>query len=400
VTPSGKRVVVLGGGFAGTLATRRVGRAIAALGGTTTLINASGTFVERVRLHQVATGQAVARPPLESLLAGSAVAVRVGTVTSLDLEAREVHLDAAPGPVRVPFDYLCYAAGSTIDTETVPGVREHALSVGTEASAEGLASRLSELGGDRARVVVCGGGLTGIELATEIAETWPRLRVSLVARGTFGEAFSASGRDHLLRAFQRLRIELLENITIHEVRAREIATSNGAMGHDACVWAAAFRVPQLAREAKLTTNEQGQVLVDPFMRSVSHPEVFAFGDAAIPALVPAARIRMGCATAMPMAAHGAECLLAAINGRTPRPFRFAYAAQFVSLGRRDALAQLVHFDDSPSSFVLTGLVAAWMKEMTFRFNMFSVRTGFYPWRVLLARAPALPGGVRELPRGN
>lgn len=63
----GERVVVLGGGYAGTIAALRVaGRARRRA--SVTLVDPKGTFVQRLRLHQVATGQRVAAPSYAKLL--------------------------------------------------------------------------------------------------------------------------------------------------------------------------------------------------------------------------------------------------------------------------------------------------------------------------------------------
>ena len=84
----------------------------------------------------------------------------------------------------------------------------------------------------------------------------------------------------------------------------------------------------------------------------------------------------------PSPAHAAANVLAQIRGRRLRSFRFAYMARFISIGRRDALAQFTRFrlSDSPRRVVLTGRIAAWMEELTFQFNVFALKTGFYPWR--------------------
>jgi NADH dehydrogenase FAD-containing subunit len=89
---------------------------------------------------------------------------------------------------------------------------------------------------------------------------------------------------------------------------------------------------------------------------------------------------------MPMAAQTAHNVVAHVRGRRLRAFRFAYTARFISLGRRDALAQITRADDSPRRLVMTGRLAAWIKDLTSRFNMLALRTGFYPWRLAIVGA--------------
>jgi len=225
---------------------------------------------------------------------------------------------------------------------------------------------------------------------SEIAERFPSIRALLVTRGEIGEGLSEGGRHHVKKTLARMGIALREGVSVTALEARRLRVEGGPdIDCDACVWAASFGVSPLARDAGFAVSPRGQVLVDATMRSVSHPEVFAVGDAAIPAESVGVPIRMGCATAMPMAACGADNLADSVQGRAPTGFRYAYLAQFVSLGRRECLAQLVHHDDSPRDLFLTGILASSLKELTFRMNLFGIRTGFYPWRLLLLAAPRL-----------
>ena len=72
-------------------------------------------------------------------------------------------------------------------------------------------------------------------------------------------------------------------------------------------------------------NDRGRVLVDPAMRSISHPRIFAAGDAAVPVVSPGAPVGMAvgmdCQSALPMGAHTADSLTAVLAGRAPGPHR-------------------------------------------------------------------------------
>ena len=177
-----------------------------------------------------------------------------------------------------------------------------------------------------------------------------------------------------------MRIAIFDHREVLRVQTGMLVLANAEpLPFAACVWAASFKVPMLAKVAGLQVNTRGQIVLDPHLRSLSHPKVFAIGDAAIPAHLP---LRMGCATAMPMAACAADNLFALTQGRALVAFRYAYVAQFISLGRRDALAQWVHHDDRPRRWILGGRIAAWLKNLTFRMNLFALRSGIYPWRLL------------------
>ena len=141
---SAPRIVVLGGGFAGLLAATRIGRALRGRA-SIRLINERETFVERVRLHQVATAQEVPRPRIVSILEGSQVSFTCGVVSELDLTTRHVHVRRRDGSETVAYDLLVCGLGSTVDLATVPGVSEHCASLANEAAALDLGRRLARL---------------------------------------------------------------------------------------------------------------------------------------------------------------------------------------------------------------------------------------------------------------
>ena len=113
--------------------------------------------------------------------------------------------------------------------------------------------------------------------------------------------------------------------------------------------------------AGLAYGRGGRVVTDESLRSVSHPNVYAVGDAA------AIRQRYGvmhgtCQSGIPTAVHAAASIVRELKGKQPKKFRFGYVHQPVSLGRNDAVIQFTHADDSPGRFCLAGRPAVAYKE--------------------------------------
>lgn len=370
------RIVVLGAGYAGLAAANRIaGRARHA---QVTLVNARAQFVERVRLHQVAAGQPVREYPLRERLRGTGIQLVIGQVRALDLDRRQVRLDsatgAATGPDTVAYDTLVYALGSAAETTHVPGVMEHALSVADLDSARELGKQVPDLATERGVLAVVGGGLTGIETATELAETYPQLRVRLVTAGQPGGWLSARGRAHLRRVFDRLRIEVWPGATVTKVGPDGVVLADGAtIGAGLTVWATGFAVAALARQAGLAVDGNGRILVDETLCSRSHREIYAVGDSAAAHRANGRLLRMSCATGLPTGQCAAAAITARLAGHEPRPLRFRYFIQCISLGRRDGLIQFVHRDDSPHERVLTGRAAARAKELVVRGALLATR---------------------------
>jgi len=347
------RIVVLGAGYSGQIAAR-----LAARGRDTavTLVNERDKFVERVRLHQLASGQKLNDVPLAKLVKGTGVELVIDRATELDLDGKSVVL---AGGKRLAYDTLIYALGSRMDLESVPGAAEYAHTVATAEEAARLRIRLAAGG----VVTVVGGGLTGIEAATEVAERIPALKVRLLTAGALGERLSEKGRGHLRRTFERLAIEVRDHAEVAEVRADGVVLADGShVPSDTVVWTTGFTVPRLAEAAGLKVDEHGRMVVDDSGRSVSHPDVYGVGDAAAMHLPGGQELRMACATGLPVAQQTVRAIMARRSGKPVRPFRFRYVQQCISLGRRDGLVQFVNRFDEPVERVLTGRLAALYKE--------------------------------------
>ena len=342
------RVLVLGGGYGGQLAAQSIARRTDA---AVTLVNDGDHFVQRVRLHQLATGQHVASPRYADLLAGTGVAFVDDRVVGLDPVAHRVALRDGGS---LDYDVLVLALGSHT------AVPQHAHDVSTAVGAARLATALAD--GPR-RIAVVGAGLTGLETATELAEGHPDTTTTLITAGELGDDLSARGAAHVRRVVTRLGIRLVERAEVTAVHPDGLTLADGtAEAADVVVWTVGFVVGDLAARAGLAVDAHGRVLVDAALRSTSHPDIVAVGDAAAAVASSGEVVRMACATTIPAAQRGAHTVAALLAGHEPRPFGYRYAIRCVSLGRRDGLVQVVHGDDRPRDLVLTGRAAARIKE--------------------------------------
>lgn len=354
------KIVIIGAGYAGLLAAMRLNRQHEH---QVTLINVTDQFVERIRLHQTAAYGYNAEHAISKLLAGTRIEFRQAWVSAVRPDQHQIVL--GENSETLHYDRLLYALGSTTGTRT-PGVKEHAFTLANTAEANRLQAAMS--GKSNGRLLVIGAGLTGIEASTELAERFPGWQVTLVEMGQFGGAFAPRGEGYLRDAFKRRSITLIENSRISRLEAGSAVVGDGrSIPFDACLWTGAFGVSPLARDSGFSVDGSGRILVDETLRSVSHPHVYAAGDAA------SIGLRMACATAMPMGAHTADNLLADLNGQGVKPFRFAFGGRCISLGRRDALVQLVRPDDSPVDRIVTGRAGALAKELICLFTINSIR---------------------------
>lgn len=372
------RIIVLGAGYTGAVAAGRLARRLHREDAAITLVNAEPDFVERVRLHQLAAGGHLAPRLLSEMFAGTGVVLKHAQVTGIDADRRTVTVRTAAGTdggrrtdpstgtdgtEELEYDTLVYALGSGWDTQGVPGAAEHAHEIASRPGALRLRERLARLDAG-AHVLVVGGGLTGLESATEIAESRPDLDVALAVRGDLGDRLSPKGRRHLRKVLGRLGVTVHEHTAVTGVGADHVSTADGTrLPADVTVWTTGFAVHPIARATTLEVTGTGRIVVDRTMRSLSHPDVYAIGDAAMAAGPGGKPLRMSCASGIPTAWQAADALAARLTGQKIPAVPLRYFNQCVSLGRRDGLIQYVTADDRAVRAALTGRFAALYKEV-------------------------------------
>ncbi|MGW0949245.1 NAD(P)/FAD-dependent oxidoreductase [Streptomyces sp. NPDC002623] len=352
------RVVVLGAGYAGmSAAIQLAARGKRREGVQVTVVNAQERFTERMRLHMTATGQRLAELSIPELLEGTGARFVRGWVTAVDADAKTVRID---DDRVLHYDTLVYGLGSVAGMSAVPGVEDHAYTLTSAQDAELLAGRLGRLGSGT--VVVGGSGLTGVESAAEIAERHPELDVVLLGRAEPGAAMRPKAKAYVHAALDRLGVQVRAGVEVVKVLPEGVELAGGeSIAADAVLWTSGTRVSPLAAAAGLAVDRRGRIVTDGALRSVSHPDVYAIGDAAA--------IRQGygvmhgtCQGGMPTGVHAALSIDRVLKGKQPKPFRFGYYHTPVSLGRGDAVVQFTRPDDSPRRICLTGRIAVRYKE--------------------------------------
>ncbi|WP_405652188.1 NAD(P)/FAD-dependent oxidoreductase [Streptomyces sp. NBC_00019] len=355
------RILVLGAGYAGAFAAGSLARRLSPADTEITVVNAEPVFVERMRMHQLAAGRELVTRRLADVFAGTGVLLRVARVTAVDLERRTVAVTGEDGDGELGYDSLLYTLGSRAADHGVPGVAEHAFDVAGRPSALRLRARLDSLG-PGGTVLVVGEGLTGIETAAELAESRPGLSVALAARGELGARLSPGARLHLREAFDRLGITVHEHTGIEAVGATHAAGADGtSFPADATVWTAGFAVDPIAAAAGLEVTEDGRIVVDDTMRSVSHPDVYAAGDSAYAIGVNGRPLPMSCASAGHTNMQATDAIVGRLTGRRVPVVKKTYIGNHISLGRYDAIFQMVDGDVRAKSWFLGGRKAARLK---------------------------------------
>lgn len=348
------QVVVVGGGYAGTMAANRLTQRDDV---AVTMINPRPVFVPRLRLHQLVGGTHDATVDYPEILAAG-VRLIVDHTTHIDAAARTVTL-AESGTLG--YDHLIYAVGSGSAGPQVPGATEFAYPIATLEAAQRLRSRLFDLPTGGA-VTVVGGGPTGIETAAELAGQGRR--VTLVAGAVLGPYLHSRARRTARRYLTRLGVTVLEGaehaVTTVTETAVELADGR-LLTSEVTIWAAGFGVPDLATRSGLRTDAAGRLLTDETLTALDDDRIVAAGDSAAPSNLP---FRMSAYAAGCLGAHAADTVLCRIAGARPAPVDISFPAMCVSFGREAGIFQLARKDDTALPVYFSGIAGKTLKEFS------------------------------------
>jgi NADH:ubiquinone reductase (H+-translocating) len=360
------KVVVIGGGYSGTLAANHLRMRGDWNAPDITLVNPRPKFVERIRLHQHVAGNYDAASVDYGTLLGDGIKLVVDTATRIDITDRQIEL--ASGRT-LDYDYVIYAVGSTgAVPASVPGATEFAYPIAELELAQRLRDALDVLDPD-APVTVVGAGLTGTETAAELAEQGHK--VTLVCGGQLTPSLSEPGRRSVAKVLRKLGVKVLDVDVVTEVRPDAVVFEDGAVRPSALtIWTTGFGVPELAANSGLSTDPLGRLLTDETLTSIDDDRIIAAGDCASPSGVP---LRMCCASASQLGPQAANTVLSRIAGDAPTAFTYGIPGSCTSLGRRAGIFQLGRVDDTTVNLFIGGRLGARLKEAICKGTVWGLR---------------------------
>jgi len=384
-----RRIVVLGGGFAGVAATRHLERRLRGRADVEiTLVSRENFFVLTPLLFEACTGtlelRHCAQPIRPALRRARFVEAVVGEV---DVQRRIVRAVVPEGVVRdLPYDQLVVTLGAATNETLIPG-SPHAYTFKTMADAFVLRNHLIEqleradATADPAHrrgcltVVIIGGGLVGVELlgeltafADEVLRFYPRI----ARREITFRLFEAGTRimpelDSKLaamaqRVLERRGAEIRAATSVRAIEPGHVHLASETIAAGTIVLAAGIVPSAIAAAIPVAHDRRGRIDVDATMRSRSHPEVWALGDcAAIPG--PDGRPYPALAQhAIREARQVADNIAAVLSAREPAPFVFRSLGTMASLGHSKAVAIVL-------GVRITGFFAWWLRRTYYLFQM-------------------------------
>jgi NADH dehydrogenase len=390
--PSAHRVVILGAGFGGIqtyLSLRKARRPNLQI----TLINKTNYFLFTPLLHEVATGGLGHHNVVESvreIIDRDSASFLQAEIKDYDMNTRVVHTSAGD----VPYDTLVIATGATTAFYGIPGAQEHGYVLKNLSDALRMRDRVIDLfeeashknAAERKKMlsfVVVGGGATGIEIVTELADlfndTFKRFYSGDFKRKEVSLTVVAADPDILMPFHPSIRkraekILAREGITIKLKMEVSEVTPDGLVFKDGTtlpaqtvIWAAGV-TPTLQPPQGMTCDRGHRIMVNQFLQAEGQERIFALGDAACFAGANGKPLPMLAQVAVQQGPIAAQNILNSLDKKPLVPFTFHMKGLLVSLGRLEAAAQL-------GAFRFSGPLAwfFWRSVYFFEFHSWSKR---------------------------
>jgi len=188
------------------------------------------------------------------------------------------------------FDYLILAPGSETNYFNIPGLKENSLTLKSFLDALKIRNAMLEATAVKknTRIVIGGGGSTGVELAGELKEWLPELSIAIIeAAPNILMGFEPKVVSRVQKRLNKLKIELLVNKTITEAKKNLLSLKDGStINFDILIWCGGVKASGLIRKLPLKTETKGRIEVEEAMSCLPHTEnlklygqVYGIGDA-------------------------------------------------------------------------------------------------------------------------
>src|ERR1700686_3368549 len=302
-----KRVVIIGGGFAGLATAHALRHADAEI----VLIDRRNHHIFQPLLYQVATAvlspAEIAAPIRQLEVKQRNLSVLLAEVTGVDIASRTIEAASSGAGVRkIAFDYLVVATGMRPSyfghdefARYAPGLKSlnDAETIRAKILGAFEMAAMTEDEDERARqmtFVLVGAGPSGVELAASLAHL-----VKVTLRGNFRRIDPANasiilldGAKRVLPTFadtlslkvskrlKKLGVKVLTDVKVETVDEQGVVAGGSRIPSATVLWTAGVAASPIPKMLGTKTDRAGRALVDPFLKVVDAPGVFVVGDAA------------------------------------------------------------------------------------------------------------------------
>lgn len=277
---SGKTIVVVGGGFGGFYALKTLSGLGLTERNRVVLVDKSRRFVYLPSLPYLISGKKTVEDltePLEEIAKRLGAEFLLGEVTRVSLQEKTIELSNGE---KLRYDYLVLAAGATTEYYGIPGAHQ-ALPAWRLEDYERIVRELGKCGSG-CRVCIAGGGLTGVEVAGEVAEKYEgKSEVVVVEKmQMLMPTLNSQRASKIIEEFLSSKgVRIIKGNGVSSVSEKNLNLEDGtSIQCDIVVWTVGVRPPDIRFDVDVPVKGRGWICVKPTLQVVGRDDVYAIGD--------------------------------------------------------------------------------------------------------------------------
>jgi len=285
-----KNLVILGGGYGGM-------RILAKLLPNNLPEDVSITLIDRIPYHclkteyyALAAGTISDQHVRVSYPDDPRLTIKFAEITRIDLNEKKVLLqDENP----VSYDELIIGLGCEDKFHNIPGADVYTYSIQTIEKARATYQALNNLAPGSV-VGIVGAGLSGVEIASELHESRPDLKIKLFDRGShILSAFPDRLSLYVENWFDIHGVEIISHSNITAVEKNTLFNNDEPIPCDAIVWTAGIQPNKVVREMEIEKDLHGRVVLTNHHNLPIDEHVYVVGDCASLPHAPSAQLAEG-----------------------------------------------------------------------------------------------------------
>ena len=395
-----KNIVVIGAGYGGITAALRLARLFHKHHEYQIhLIDRNPYHTLKTQLHEAAIRKTEVAIPIDRIIQRRNIIFHLGEVTRIDPAKQSIYM----GSKSLSFYYLAIALGSQINFYNIPGLRENSFPLQTLRDAQLIYDYITRLCAraasepiekrrrDMLRFIIGGGGLSGIEFASEFADHAAQcignyhvnpqeVEIIIIEAGShilskMDEAFAARIHKKLLEK----SIKIVTKTKIVSRTPDTVTLSSGkVLRTKTVIWTGGIRIQELTRQSGMKTGQLGRIIVDEFLNVEEYPSIYAIGDNAL-AVNPHSKEAVPAAAqfALQQGRLAADNIYADISGRMRKSYHPKLLGEVVGLGRHLAVGWLALPFFKKITFV--GFLGSLLKTAVQKKHIFLLRKESRKW---------------------
>ncbi|WP_199620517.1 NAD(P)/FAD-dependent oxidoreductase [Paenibacillus alkalitolerans] len=251
--------------------------------------------------------------------------LKFGEINGLDLDQKAVYLT---GHDPLHYDVLVIALGCVDRYHGIPGAQEFSTSIQTFSSSRGTYQQVNDVK-PYGQITIVGGGLSGVEMASELRESRPDLNIRILDRGpSILSQFPGKAQDYVRSWFHEHDVEMRGHVNLSRLDRGVLYDKGQQIETDVTVWTAGIQPSPIVQALDLPKDQLGRLILNEYHQLPCHPDVFVVGDCASIPFAPSGQ------AAEAQGRQVAEVIHATFRGETPRLRKIKLKGVLGSLGKK------------------------------------------------------------------